>query len=57
MKHPHHLQFLGEAPGVQEEHLLYVLEGLLPIVLEFPTCLTVLYIDKPYLCQAYPLYI
>ena len=56
MKHPHHLQFQGEVPGVHEEHLLYVLKGLLPIVLEFPTCLTVLYIDKPYLCQAYPLY-
>ena len=57
MKHPHHLLFQGEALEVQEEHLLYALEGLLPIALEFPACLTVLYIDKPYLCQAYPLYL
>ena len=34
MKHPHHLLFQGEAPEVQEGHLLYVLEGLLAIVLE-----------------------
>ena len=56
MIHPHHLLFQGEAPEVQEEHLLYILEGLLPTVPEFLTCLTVLYIGKLYLCQAYPLY-
>ena len=50
---PHHLLFQGEVLEVQEEHLLYALEGLLPMALEFPTCLTVLYIDKLYLCQAY----
>ena len=53
---PHHLLFQGEVLEVQEEHLLYALEGLLPMALELPTCLTVLYIDKLYLCQAYPLY-
>ena len=56
MIHPHYLLFQGEVPEVQEEHLLYVLEGLLLIVLEFLTCLTTLYIDKLYLCQAYQIY-
>ena len=56
MKLSHHLLFQGEALEVQEGHLLYVMEGLLPMALAFPICLTVLYIDKLYLCQAYPLY-
>ena len=51
--HLHNLLVQGEVPEVQKEHLLYVLEGLLPIVPEFPTCLTTPYIDKPYLYQAY----
>ena len=54
--HPHHLLFQGEVPGVQEEHLLYILEGLLPIVLEFLACMITLYIDILCLCPAYPIY-
>ena len=56
MVHHHNLLFQGEVPEVQEEHLLYILEGLLPTVPEFLTCLTTLYIDKLYLCQAYQIY-
>ena len=56
MVHHHNLLFQGEVPEVQEEHLLYILEGLLPIVPEFLTCLITLYIDKLYLCQAYQIY-
>ena len=52
----HNLLFQGEVLEVQEEYLLYVLEGLLPMVPEFLICLTALYIDKPYLCQAYQIY-
>ena len=48
MIYPHHLLFQGEVLEEQEEHLLYILEGLLLTVKEFPTCLTTLYIDKPY---------
>ena len=53
MVYHHNLLFQEEVPEVQEEHLLYILEGLLPMVPEFLICLTALYIDKPYLCQAY----
>ena len=56
MVHHHNLLFQGEVPEVQKEHLLYILEGLLPIVPEFPTCLTTPYIDKPYLYQVYQIY-
>ena len=56
MVYHHNLLFQGEVLEVQEEHLLYVLEGLLPMVPEFRTCLTALYIDKLYLCQAYQIY-
>ena len=56
MIHPHYLLFQGEVPEVQEEHLLYVLEGLLPTVLEFLTCLTTLYIEN-FICVKHTKYI
>ena len=34
MKHPHQFLCQGEVLEVQEGHLLYILEGLLPMALE-----------------------
>ena len=56
MVHHHNLLFQGEVPEIQEEHLLYILEGLLPIVPEFPTCLATPYIGKLCLYQVYQIY-